>query len=175
MTHLCVNTASTRKTKTIHTHHIGMKYSTKCHTFKVSIFENSILLLISIIMFNFPTTTIKILHTMYLHSRYPSWVAKDHNLFHNVHMMDEKHLERLVGMKTRCFWSLCDLISGTGIMSRCPNLSLPSLLLLWRIKLRQGVANMVLSSCFLLNENTISSLFWLMSLNYYEISNQLPR
>ena len=99
---------------------------------------------------------------------------KNKNVFLNVHLMSENHLKILCGMTPERFWSLCDIIRRTGIMGRCPFISLPSLVLLWRMKLRQGASNGVLAGCFQVNDKTISSLFWLICLNYYEVSNQLP-
>ena len=90
--------------------------------------------------------------------RYPSWIVKKQNVFLNVHLMNESHIKILCGMSVERFWSLCDLIGRTGIMRRCPFLSLPSLVLLWRMKLRQGASNGVLAGCFQVTDKTISSL-----------------
>ncbi len=78
-------------------------------------------------------------------------------------------------MPALSFWHLVDQLNDIRITLRVKSFNLPTIALILRMKLRQGMSNHALSAMMNANEWSIWFTFWLACMVHYTKTNYGPR
>ena len=111
---------------------------------------------------------------MYEVHRWPDSIANDSNRFNHPYMMSESELYEFSGLSPLNFWSYCQILDGYGCKNR-PTISLPSQVLLFRVKLWQNSSNACLAHQFGIDKKCVSVVFWCCTVYIYVHENESLR
>ena len=96
--------------------------------------------------------------------------TEDINTFRNIHKMEAKSLRHLVGMRCSDFWSFCRRMQLAGLKT-CKALNLPSMVALYRSKIRKGWDFDTIETTFRIGKGTAHNIFWAVAFTHFRVSN----
>ena len=103
--------------------------------------------------------------------RWPLANTIDANKFRRPWLMSEEEIREYTGLNVYNFWHLVDILRMSGVTDK-PTLSLPTLVLMYRLKIYQNLPHGFLSKLMSINKRKVSAYFWLVALVHYANANK---
>ena len=90
--------------------------------------------------------------------RYPAQLTNNMNKFQMPWMLTEALMFNYTGLTTKQYWSLCDVLERTRLSSLA-KIPMTQVVMLFRLKIRQGFSNLVLGDAFGIKKEYVQELF----------------
>ena len=84
-------------------------------------------------------------------------------------------LNKISGLSCYHFLALVDIFKNTHLDEKIPDVSLPTLTLMFRVKFRQNVSNEVLESLCCVNAKKVLHYIWMAVFSFFHASNEIPK
>ena len=106
--------------------------------------------------------------------RWPKEVTMEQNMYIKPYMFDEALLRNLVGMTVGHFWDFVDKLQDSPL-PKLINMPMENLFLMFRLKLRQNYANIVLAGLFAISVDVVQERFITATIYVNHYFHPLPR
>ena len=103
--------------------------------------------------------------------RWPLANTIDANKMRRPWLMSEEEIREYTGLNVYNFWHLVDILRMSGVKDK-PTMSLPALVLMYRLKIYQNLAHGFLSKLMSISKRKVSMYFWLAALMHYANANK---